>query len=59
MVNEYTIGNLLKSNDSLRSLMSTATDEHLVWKQVYRADEPKDEVKIHYVGGYKQDAGVW
>lgn len=47
MVNEYTIGNLLKTNDSLKSLMSTATDEHLEWKQVYRADEPKDEVKIH------------
>ncbi|WP_321112551.1 hypothetical protein [Halorussus salinisoli] len=30
-------GQLLKTSDSLKSLLSTACDEQLAWKQVYRA----------------------
>ncbi|WP_266082721.1 cell division protein ZapB [Haladaptatus caseinilyticus] len=52
-------GNLLKTSDSLKSLLSTATDEHLAWKQVYRACRRVEQLSKGRLTFFQHDKHGW
>ncbi len=52
-------GNLLKTSDSLKSLLSTATDEHLAWKQVYRACRRVMQLSKGRITFFQHDKHGW
>ncbi|MCO8245316.1 hypothetical protein [Haladaptatus sp. AB643] len=52
-------GNLLKTSDNLKSLLSTATDEHLAWKQVYRACRRIEQLSQGRLTFFQHDKHGW
>jgi uncharacterized small protein (DUF1192 family) len=52
-------GNLLKTSDNLKSLLSTATDEHLAWKQVYRACRRIEQLSQGRITFFQHDKHGW
>jgi hypothetical protein len=52
-------GNLLKTRDSLKSLLSTATDEQLAWKQVYRACRRIEQLSQGRLTFFQHDKHGW
>ena len=52
-------GNLLKTSDSLRTLLSTATDEQLAWKQVYRACRHVEQLSKGRLTFFQHDTHGW
>ncbi|WP_227379280.1 hypothetical protein [Haladaptatus halobius] len=59
MEHEDTQGNILKTADSLKSHLSTATDEHLAWKQVYRVCRRVEQLSKGAIMFFQHDKHGW
>ncbi|WP_458208544.1 hypothetical protein [Haladaptatus sp. NG-SE-30] len=52
-------GILMKPRDSLKSMLSTATDEYLVWKQVYRTCRRVEQLSKGRIMFFQHDSHGW